>query len=114
MQPRRDAGEDSETCFDGLDDRVEVRELAGLPLGVKFVSIDADFEDAAACGNELQRSNALFEFQELDRQTDGLRLIVSSGAIFDRKFRFHLRAHRAASQAAGQVAAPRSRLGNDR
>ncbi len=56
---------------------------------MQYVFIDADFENAAACGNKLQRADALLEFQELDRQTDGLRLIVSSRAVFDREFRFH-------------------------
>ena len=53
------------------------------------MSIYADFEDAAACGDKLQRTDALLELQEFDRQTDGLWLIVSSRAIFDRYFRFH-------------------------
>ena len=79
-----------ELCFDGFDDGIEVRKLAGLLLGKQFLSIDADFEDAAARRHKLQRTETLFELQELDRQTDGLGLIVSSGAIFDRNFRIHL------------------------
>lgn len=77
-------------CFDGFDDGVEVRKIAGLLLGKQFLSIDTDFEDAAARRHELQRTETLFELQELHRQTDGLGLIVSSGAILDRNFRIHL------------------------
>ena len=52
--------------------------------------IDADFEDAAAGRHQLHGTDALFEFEELHRQTDGFRLVVSSRAIFDGDFRFHL------------------------
>ena len=88
--PKLFVAEPLELCFDGFDDGFEVRKLAGLLLGKQFLSIDADFEDAAARRHKLQRTETLFELQELDRQTDGLWLIVSSGAIFDRNFRIHL------------------------
>ena len=88
--PKVFVAEALQLCFDGFDDGVEVGKFAGLLLGKQFLSIDADFENAAARRHELQRTDSLFELQELDRQTDGLGLIVSSGAIFDRNFRIHL------------------------
>ena len=73
-----------------LNDGVEIGELAGLLFGVEFLFIDADFEDAAACRNKRERTDALFEIEKLHRQTDGFRLVVSSRAIFDRDFWLHL------------------------
>src|SRR5687768_4502377 len=70
-------------------DRVEIGEVAGLALRKDPLSIDADLEDAAARRDELHRTEALFEFEKFDRQTDGFRLVISSGTIFDRQFRFH-------------------------
>jgi hypothetical protein len=55
-----------------------------LFLGIDFLAVDHDLEHAAACGNELQRTDILFEPEKFFRQTDGLRLIVSHAAIFDR------------------------------
>jgi hypothetical protein len=53
-------------------------------------SIGADLESAAARRNESERRDALAEFKNLGRQTDGLRRVVSNDAIFDRDFGFHL------------------------
>ena len=54
-------------------------------------SIGADLESAAARRNESERRDALAEFKNLGRQTDGLRRVVSNDAIFDRHFGFHSR-----------------------
>ena len=48
-----------------------------------------DFECAAARGNQGERFDALAEFENLGRQTDGLRRVVSDDAVFDRYFGFH-------------------------
>ena len=52
-------------------------------------AIGANLESAAARGNERERLNALAEFKNLGRQTDGLRRVVSNDAVFDRHFGFH-------------------------
>ena len=53
-------------------------------------SIGADLESAAARGDERKRLDALAEFENFGRQTDGLRRVVSNDAVFDRDFGFHL------------------------
>ena len=53
-------------------------------------AIGANFESAAARRNECKRFNALAEFENFRRQTDGLRRVVSNDAIFDRHLVFHL------------------------
>ena len=52
-------------------------------------SIGADLESAAARRNESERRDALAEFENFGRQTDGLRRVVSNDAVFDRDFGFH-------------------------
>ena len=54
-------------------------------------SIGANFEGAAARRNESERRDALAEFENFGRQTDGLRRVVSNDAVFDRHFGFHSR-----------------------
>jgi hypothetical protein len=55
-------------------------------------AIGANLESAAARGNERKRLDALAEFKNFGRQTDGLRRIVSNDAVFDRYLGFHQRA----------------------
>jgi len=71
------------------NDGVEVRPVAGLKFGVEELAIGANLKSAAARGNERQRLDALAEFKNLGRQTDGLRRVVSNDAVFDRHFGFH-------------------------
>jgi len=81
-----------------------VWKLAALFLRVQFLSIHRHFENSAAGRNELERSQPLFEFQNFFRQTDGLRLVVSSSAIFDSDLGSHAGERKRASrwsQAAG-------------
>jgi hypothetical protein len=52
-------------------------------------SIGADLESAAARRNESERRDALAEFENLGRQTDGLRRVVSDDAVFDGHLGFH-------------------------
>ena len=71
-------------CFlDRLNDLVEIRPLAGLEFGMEQFAIGANFEGAAARRNQRKRFNALAEFENFGRQTDGLRRIVSNDAVFD-------------------------------
>ena len=69
--------------LDGLDDGVEIRPITGFEFGMEEFTIGANFESAAARGNESERLDALAEFENLGRQTDGLRRVVSNHAIFD-------------------------------
>jgi len=55
-------------------------------------AIGANLESAAARRNERERLDALAQFKNLGRQTDGLRRVVSNDAVFDRHFGFHQRA----------------------
>jgi hypothetical protein len=75
--------------FDRADDGVEVWPVARFEFGVEQFSISANFESAAARRNESERFNALAEFENFGRQTDGLRRVVSNDAVFDRYFGFH-------------------------
>ena len=75
--------------FDLVDDLIEVRPIAGIEFGMEQFAIGANFKSAAARGNEGERFDALAEFEDLGRQTDGLRRVVSNDAIFDRDFGFH-------------------------
>jgi hypothetical protein len=56
---------------------------------MKELSISADFKCAATRGNKCERLDTLAEFENLGRQTDGLRRVVSNDAIFDRHFGLH-------------------------
>jgi hypothetical protein len=76
--------------FNRADDGVEFRPIARFEFGMKQFSISADFKSAAARRNQGERFNALAEFENFGRQTDGLRRVVSNDAVFDRYFGFHL------------------------
>ena len=76
--------------LDRFENCVEVRELAGLQFGINFLPIDADLKGAAARGHEFQGTDSLFQGKDFFRQTDGLRFVVSSRAIFDGDFRIHV------------------------
>ena len=69
--------------LDRLSDLVEIRPLAGLEFGMEQFAIGANFEGAAARRNQRKRLDALAEFEDFGRQTDGLRRVVSNDAIFD-------------------------------
>ena len=69
--------------FNRLNDLVEIRPLAGLEFGMEQFAIGSNFEGPAARGNQRERFDALAEFENLGRQTDGLRRIVSNDAVFD-------------------------------
>src|SRR5258708_39271590 len=52
-------------------------------------AIGANFEGAAARGNQRKRLDALAELENFGRQTDGLRRVVSNNAVFDRYLGLH-------------------------
>src|SRR5258708_13724068 len=52
-------------------------------------AIGANLESAAARRNERKRLDALAEFKNFGRQTDGLRRVVSNDAVFDRHLCLH-------------------------
>ena len=74
---------------DLLDDRVFVGKLTCFLLGVDPLSIDINLIHTTAGGNDFQRSDILSEIEQLGRQTDGARCVVSSRAIFDANFYTH-------------------------
>jgi hypothetical protein len=69
--------------FDRLNDLVEIRPLAGVEFGMEQFAIGANFESAAARRNQCKRFDTLAEFEDLSRQTDGLRRVISNDAVFD-------------------------------
>jgi hypothetical protein len=71
------------------DDLVEVGPIAGIEFGMEQFAIGANFKSAAARRYQGKRLDALSEFENFGRQTDGLRRVVSNDAIFDRDFGFH-------------------------
>ena len=75
--------------FDRADDGVEVWPIAGFEFGMKELCIGADLKCAAARGNERERLDAFAEFENFDRQTDGLWRVVSNYAVFDRYLGLH-------------------------
>ena len=52
-------------------------------------AIGADFEGAAAGWDQGERRDAIAEFENFSRQTDGFRRVVSNAAILDPDFGFH-------------------------
>ena len=69
--------------LDRPDDLVEIRPLTGFEFGMEQFPIGANFEGTAARRNQRKRLNALAEFENFGRQTDGLRCVVSNDAVFD-------------------------------
>ena len=69
--------------FDRLDDLVEIRPFTRFEFGMEQFAIGANFEGAAARWNQRKRLDALAEFENFGRQTDGLRRVVSNDAVFD-------------------------------
>jgi hypothetical protein len=69
--------------LDRLNDLVEIRPFAGIEFGMEQFAIGANFEGTAARRNQHKRLDALAEFENLGRQTDGLRRVVSNDAVFD-------------------------------
>jgi len=71
-------------CFlDRFNDLIEIRPLAGVEFGMEQFAIGVNFEGAAARRNQRKRLDALAEFENFGRQTDGLRRVVSNDAVFD-------------------------------
>ncbi len=78
---------------DRLDHLLLIGEFARLELGVDEFATHGQLETAAAGGNQLQVLDLLLvRAQQLGRQTDGLRLVVSHRAVF--QFHMHHRTPR--------------------
>ena len=75
--------------FDLLEDFVEVGPVAAFEFGMDELIISANLERATATWNKGERRDAIAEFKNLGRQTDGLRRVISDHAIFDPDFAFH-------------------------
>jgi hypothetical protein len=75
--------------LDCLDDVVEVRPVAGVEFGMEQFVIGANLESAAARWDQRERLEALAEFKNFSRQTDGFRRVVSNDAVFDRYLGLH-------------------------
>ena len=68
----------------GLDGPLLVGKLPGLQLGVKKSAIDCQLEASAPGRDKLQILDLLLvDAQQLRRQTDGLRFVVSHRAVFE-------------------------------
>src|SRR6266446_2328640 len=67
-----------------IQDPLFLRELSGLELGVDKVPVDRYLEATPARRNQLQIVYLLFVGrQQLARQTDGLRFVVSNRTILE-------------------------------
>jgi hypothetical protein len=78
--------------FEFLDlrnERLEIRPFAGVEFGVERFAIGADFERAAPGWDKGKRRDAIAEFENLSRQTDGFRRVISNRAVLDSDFGFH-------------------------
>jgi len=75
--------------LDLANEGVEVGPFAGAEFGVERFAIGADFEGAAARWDEGKRRDAIAQIENLSRQTDGFRRVVSNRAILDPDFGFH-------------------------
>src|SRR5262245_57178179 len=72
------------------DHRLLIRELAGLELRVQPLSSHRELKTPTLGGNHYEAADRLLVlWQELGRQTDGLGLVISKSAVFQRYF--HLR-----------------------
>jgi len=69
--------------FDLANESFEIRPFAGIEFGMEQFAIGANFEGTAARRNQHKRLDALAEFENFGRQTDGLRRVVSNDAVFD-------------------------------
>jgi hypothetical protein len=64
--------------FELSDQGLFIGELAGVQLRVDQLAVDGQLEAAAAAGDQFQVLDLLLEgCQQLGRQTDGLRFVVS-------------------------------------
>ena len=77
--------------FDLRDHCVEIWPFAGVEFGMERFAIGADFEGTAARWNQGERCDAIAEFENLSRQTDGFWGVVSNRAVFDSHFGLHLK-----------------------
>ncbi len=79
----------SALLFELPNDGVKLRPFAGRKFGMERFAIGADFEGPAARWNQGERRDAIAELEDLSRQTDGFRRVVSNRAVFDSDFGFH-------------------------
>jgi len=75
--------------FDLRNERFEIRPFAGIEFGVERFAIGADFEGAATGWNQGERRDPIAEIENLSRQTDGFRRVVSNCAVLNPDFGFH-------------------------
>ena len=75
--------------FDLANESFEIRPFAGFEFGMEKLAIGADFEGAAARWDEGKRRDPFAEVENLSRQTDGFRRVVSNCAVLDPDFGFH-------------------------
>ena len=56
---------------------------------MELFAIGADFEGAATGWNQGERRDPIAEIENLSRQTDGFRRVVSNCAVLNPDFGFH-------------------------
>ena len=78
-------GPSPDRLADCFNEFVFVGELARLELGIELLAAHGKLEAASCRGNHDETTDrALVTRQELGRQTDGLRLVVSKCTVFER------------------------------
>src|SRR5262249_53080474 len=75
----------------GLNQLILIRKCPGLSLRVERLAAHGQLEAAPLRGNHHEATDLALEVrQELGRQTDGLRLVVSKRAVFEDYFHLGL------------------------
>ena len=95
--------------FDLLEQSVEIRPIPGLKFGMEKFSIGLDLKRPTARRNQGQRLNALAQFEDLGRQTDGLGRVVSNYTVFDRYLDLHSSSFPSETVSAAEIAVKKAR-----
>ena len=89
MTAARTAYSSPDRLADCVNQVIFVGKLARLELGIQRLATHGELEAASAGRNHHETTDgALVTRQELGRQTDGLRLVVSKCTVFERDIHF--------------------------
>ena len=72
------------------DDLVRIRKTSGVQFRMNLLAVDRHLKRAAFRRHQRQGLDVLLQLEELVRQTDGMRLVVSSRAVFDGDLQWHV------------------------
>jgi hypothetical protein len=91
VRPAREKSFLPQAAANSLDRPLLIGELAGVQLGVDQFAVDGQLEAAASRWDQFQLTDLLFvRGEQLARQTDGLRLVVSHRTVTQFDVQGHL------------------------